>query len=305
MQTLPPQGITTFSVVYLGRREGPVHAHLYIHTSLGVHKYRVSAVGVASPYGVWPLLGVRVPANASVEPELRLHNPTDTTVQVREVYSTGAWLRLRLPGGGARAHRDLWAVPPRSSRTLVLLHLAPAALHQPLVAYVRVRADVPGGGLVLAVEARAVAAGEHARPLHVRLGSRGTRDMAPALHLHAANSAAAAADLQGGVRGAGCWRAAPPPLPCAAPAPARDAHRHNGAAASGALLALESTSLAPHQPFTHVATLTLNCEYLESVSFNVLVTWRIIEYYLNFTQYAMPPEFGRKWRTECLNIGFL
>lgn len=41
MQTLPPQANTTFSVVYLGRREGPVSAHLYIHTSLGVHKLPV------------------------------------------------------------------------------------------------------------------------------------------------------------------------------------------------------------------------------------------------------------------------
>lgn len=44
LQTLPPQANTTFSVVYLGRREGPVSAHLYIHTSLGVHKYPVSIV---------------------------------------------------------------------------------------------------------------------------------------------------------------------------------------------------------------------------------------------------------------------
>lgn len=106
MQTLPPQANTTFSVVYLGRREGPVSAHLYIHTSLGVHKYpvstrphrparprrcgpsltvlpaQVSAEGVASEYGVWPLVGVRVPLNASVEPLLTLHNPTDHPIQV-------------------------------------------------------------------------------------------------------------------------------------------------------------------------------------------------------------------------------
>lgn len=50
VQTLPPQANTTFSVVYLGRREGPVSAHLYIHTSLGVHKYPVSArLGRSAP----------------------------------------------------------------------------------------------------------------------------------------------------------------------------------------------------------------------------------------------------------------
>ncbi|CAG5029192.1 unnamed protein product [Parnassius apollo] len=80
-KTLAPGGNTTFSVVYLGRHEGPVAANLYIHTSLGVHKYPVSAIGVANEYDVWPLLGVRVPVNASVEPMLTLYNPTDDTIQ--------------------------------------------------------------------------------------------------------------------------------------------------------------------------------------------------------------------------------
>ncbi|XP_013144782.1 PREDICTED: transmembrane protein 131 homolog [Papilio polytes] len=51
-KTLAPRTNTTFSVVYLGRRAGHVAAHLYIHTSLGVYNYPVSAVGVASEYEV-------------------------------------------------------------------------------------------------------------------------------------------------------------------------------------------------------------------------------------------------------------
>ncbi|XP_028036952.1 transmembrane protein 131 [Bombyx mandarina] len=82
-KTLAPQANTTFSVVYLGRHEGPASAHLYIHTSLGVFKYPVSAEGVASEWGVWPLVGVRVPLNATVEPLLTLYNPTAHPVQVR------------------------------------------------------------------------------------------------------------------------------------------------------------------------------------------------------------------------------
>lgn len=42
----------------------------------------MSAIGVASEYDVWPLIGLRVPTNASVEPELTLYNPTDKTIQV-------------------------------------------------------------------------------------------------------------------------------------------------------------------------------------------------------------------------------
>ncbi|XP_069362229.1 transmembrane protein 131 homolog isoform X2 [Maniola hyperantus] len=259
---LPPQGNTTFNVVYLGRHEGPVAAHLYIHTSLGVHKYPVSAVGVASQYGVWPLVGLRVPLNASVEPELTLYNPTDTTIQVSEVYSTGAWLGLRLPAGGERAPRAAWAVPPRTTRTLVRLRVAPheQPTQQPLTAYVsssvrggRVKANIPGGGLLVAVEARAAPPGEYARPPHVRLSARGAHDPAYTVELELANSGSSDVSLEGAVSGAGCWRDAPLE-PCAAPAAARA----NGGAAVGAHLSLLRSQLAPHQDFIKVAQLTLN-----------------------------------------------
>lgn len=46
---------------------------------------QVSAEGVASEWRVWPLVGLRVPLNATLEPMLTLYNPTDTTIQVREV----------------------------------------------------------------------------------------------------------------------------------------------------------------------------------------------------------------------------
>jgi hypothetical protein len=44
---------------------------------------QVSAEGIASEWGVWPLVGLRVPANATLEPLLTLYNPTDRPVQVR------------------------------------------------------------------------------------------------------------------------------------------------------------------------------------------------------------------------------
>nr|XP_032522836.1 transmembrane protein 131 [Danaus plexippus plexippus] len=261
-KTLPPQANTTFSVVYLGRREGPVSAHLYIHTSLGVHKLPVSAVGVASEYDVWPLVGLRVPMNASVEAELRFHNPTDATVQVSEVYSTGSWLGLRLPGGGERAPRDLWTVPPRATRALVTLRLAHAAHraladhNRPLTAYIRVRADIPGGGLVVAVEARGAPAGEHARPLHVRLRPRGSGDADYTVELEVANSDGAGVSLEGAVS-ARCSRTAPPP--CVPPPRAlHDTTKANGGTAPGAVLTMLRTHLEAHQEFVRVARLKLD-----------------------------------------------
>lgn len=147
-------------------------------------------MGVASEYEVWPLVGVRVPANASVEPVLALHNPTDRVLQVTEVYSSGAWVGLQLPAGGASAPRAAWAVPPHATRDIVRLRLAPPPPPAPpltadegdepraLTAYVRVKADVPGGALVVCVEARAAPAGEHAAPLHLHMRARGASDPA-------------------------------------------------------------------------------------------------------------------------------
>ncbi|XP_068622938.1 transmembrane protein 131 homolog [Battus philenor] len=256
-KTLAPRGNTSFSVVYLGRREGPASAHLYIHTSLGVHEYPVSAVGVASEYDVWPLLGVRVPVNASVEPVLTLYNPTDRVIQVSEVYSSGAWVGLQLPSGGESAPRDAWAVPPRATRDIVRLRLAPptgpAGAPRPLTAYVRLRADVPGGALVVCVEARAAAAGEHAAPLQLHMRARGAADPPLTVTLRAANSARAVVQLEAALRGARCV-AAPntPPEPCEPP----HAHAHNGGEpAVGARLTLLRDHLDPLQDFAEVARL--------------------------------------------------
>ncbi|CAG4960511.1 unnamed protein product [Colias eurytheme] len=252
--SVPPQGNTTFSVVYLGRREGLVTAHLYIHTSLGVHKYPVSAIGVASEYDVWPLIGLRVPANASVEPELTLYNPTDKVIQVSEVYSSGGWLGLRLAGGGSRAPRDVWAVPPRESRALVRLRVSPVH-KQPRAAYVRIKANIPGGGLVVCVEARGAAAGGHARPLHLRLRPHGSRDPERTVYVEAANSANVAVRVDSSLGAARCWRSAPAPHePCA------DTHTANGGMEvhNGAHLTVLRSHLEPFEEFTRVARLTLN-----------------------------------------------
>ena len=40
-QIVPPDGNTTFDVVFLARQEGNVENTLYIHTSLGSFKYQV------------------------------------------------------------------------------------------------------------------------------------------------------------------------------------------------------------------------------------------------------------------------
>ncbi|KAI8441207.1 hypothetical protein MSG28_009433 [Choristoneura fumiferana] len=280
LQTLACGANTSFSVVYLGRREGPVSAHLYIHTSLGVHKYPVSAVGVASEWGLWPLVGVRVPHNATLTPLLTLHNPTPHTVQcrdvqVQEIYSSVGWLGLQLPGGAATAPRALWAVPPHSSRALVRLRLAappplpgkPRDAPDPRAAYIRIKANVTGPPLVVVVEALAAPPGAHAQPLQLRAGTRGAQDPPYKFEITMGNSEGAWQAVAGGALPPRC-RAAPhaPPPPPPAPrlhngaAAHAHTHTHNGAAesAEGAQLTFLRTQLEPHQQPEPAAEFTLD-----------------------------------------------
>ncbi|XP_052752753.1 uncharacterized protein LOC113521086 isoform X2 [Galleria mellonella] len=237
-KTLAPQANTTFTVVYLGRHEGLVSAHLYIHTSLGVHKYPVSAEGVASEWDVWPLIGIRVPLNATVDPLLTMYNPTDQTIQHQHQHQ--------------HQHHQHHQ------------HLQ----HQPLTAYVRIKANMSGGGLVVAVEARRAAAGEHARPLQLRLRLRGAADPPHTWQLEAGNSAAASVPLAAHVWAARCGPAPlapPPPPPPPLGAAAVNGATANGASGAGAAGVVASTllhELPPHAPPMPAATLTLHFSQL-------------------------------------------
>ncbi|CAH0397240.1 unnamed protein product [Chilo suppressalis] len=283
-KTLPPQGNTTFSVVYLGRREGPVSAHLYIYTSLGVHKYPVHATGVASEWGVWPLVGLRVPHDASLEPLLELHNPTDQPVQVKEVYSSGAWVSLSLPGGaggveagadgqgGAGAPGEAWRVPPHETRPIVRLKLRPS-MDRPRPAYIRIKGSCVGGlagGLVVGVEAVAAGPGPYLAPPQLRLRLRGSSDPPGTWELMAGNSGESAVGVGGAVWGARCERRPPalqprpspaPPYGDSAPNPALAA-RANGAKAEGVSVRALTGQLAPHQAPVTALQLTLNYDRL-------------------------------------------
>ena len=54
-QIVPPDGNTTFDVVFLARQEGNVENTLYIHTSLGSFKYQVS-IGMNSFYYIYSVI---------------------------------------------------------------------------------------------------------------------------------------------------------------------------------------------------------------------------------------------------------
>lgn len=112
-QIIPPLGNTSFSVVFLGRGEGEIKDYLYIHTSEGIFKYqvlllfgfaiiihkskslrllllfiylKVKGASVESPYRVRSLSGVKLPLNATYTPDLYMHNPHPTVLQVICLY---------------------------------------------------------------------------------------------------------------------------------------------------------------------------------------------------------------------------
>lgn len=85
----------------------PILCLLASHFKLFIFGRQVSAEGVASEWGVWPLVGLRVPHNATLDPVLTLYNPTDKHIQVLLLFLTNVvtlarvlhsfthrWLRL-------------------------------------------------------------------------------------------------------------------------------------------------------------------------------------------------------------------
>lgn len=108
-QVIPPLGNTTFNVVFLGRDEGDIDAHLFIHTLDGTLKYQVretyfnhnfnyayvydvlhnkmllhlqvKGTSVSSPYRLRPV-DVKLPLNASFTPLIYMHNPHPEALQV-------------------------------------------------------------------------------------------------------------------------------------------------------------------------------------------------------------------------------
>ncbi|XP_054166549.1 transmembrane protein 131-like [Oppia nitens] len=112
-------GNTTFEVVFLARTEGPVNNTLYIHTSLGSFKYRVTAIGVSNPFRLRPFIGAKVPINSSYAPLIHIYNPHNSTLQLTEMYTTGGGLHLELPSGDPEGPKTLWQIAPFETKTIM------------------------------------------------------------------------------------------------------------------------------------------------------------------------------------------
>ncbi|XP_024886137.1 transmembrane protein 131 isoform X2 [Temnothorax curvispinosus] len=150
-KVIPPLGNTTFNVVFLGRDEGDIDTHLFIHTSDGTLKYQVKGISVSSPYRLRPVVDVKLPLNASFTPLIYMHNPHPEALQVMEVYSSGGEFQLELPSGEPEGSRELWEILPYQTKPIIRLTFN-AYAEKNHTAYVRFKVNNTAEILVVAVE---------------------------------------------------------------------------------------------------------------------------------------------------------
>ncbi|KAH1021032.1 hypothetical protein HUJ04_010605 [Dendroctonus ponderosae] len=139
---IPPNGNTTFKVVYLGRHEGPVESSLFLHTSNGFVKYNVKAFGTFNSYKVRPIVGVKLPVNSTFTPVIYMHNPHSQAIQIVEILSSGGGFHLELPGGQHEGLNGLWEINPYETKAVIRIRFDAKIPHNH-TAYIRIKLHDP------------------------------------------------------------------------------------------------------------------------------------------------------------------
>lgn len=120
---------------------------------------KVKGMSVSSPYRLRPVVGIKLPINASFTPLIYMHNPHSEPMQVThqfiknelsefsetfgvimlqvvEVYSSGREFQLELPSGEVEGPRELWEIPPYQTKPVIRLFFN-AYIEKNYTAYIR------------------------------------------------------------------------------------------------------------------------------------------------------------------------
>ncbi|XP_073994610.1 transmembrane protein 131 isoform X2 [Rhodnius prolixus] len=187
-KVIPPLGNTTFNVVFLGRGEGRIESHLFIHTSDGSFKYIVRGESIGSPYRLRPFSGIRLPLNASYTPLILMHNPHSTPLQLMEVYSSGGEFHLELPSGELEGPKHIWNIPAFLTKPIIRLKFH-ATTQKNHTAYIRLKVDKSGETLVIPVDVEVgPVCGLYSPDDLIDFGIGGTQDLPKEVKIYLKNS---------------------------------------------------------------------------------------------------------------------
>lgn len=172
---VPPKSNMSMSVVFLPRNLGHVENSLVISTNVGTFIYQVAGRGIACPYRIQPLVGVKVPVNTHYEPSISIYNPHSTVLRVREIFTSGGFLHLTLPAvdpesaqSNMSAGIKLWDIPPKGTRTLINLDFSSATAGK-YQGFVNIKTNVEN--MILHVEVVVVKGGIHRTPEELDFGT--------------------------------------------------------------------------------------------------------------------------------------
>ncbi|XP_049836735.1 transmembrane protein 131 isoform X2 [Schistocerca gregaria] len=187
-KVIPPMGNTSFNVVFLGREEGEIESNLFIHTSEGSFKYQVKGASISSPYRLRPLVGVKIPANATYSPLIYMHNPHSTPLQITEVYSSGGDFHLELPSGELEGPKHLWEIPPYHTKAVIRIRFV-ARAEKNHTAYVRIKVNQTEDVLVVPLDVEVMPqAGLYSPDDVIDFGIGGSKDKPKRIPLYLFNS---------------------------------------------------------------------------------------------------------------------
>ncbi len=97
--TLAPGQSSSFTVIFLPRTLGVVHATLVIETSMGGFVYALQGEGTANAYKATALLDVKVPVGVNSKATFELFNPHAAPLRIKEIFTNQGFLHLMLPPG--------------------------------------------------------------------------------------------------------------------------------------------------------------------------------------------------------------